>query len=58
MKANAEKDDGIGVKQRYGVNGYPCTLVLDPSGKEKGRISGYLPAGQFVQELARIVTKP
>lgn len=55
MKADAEKGDGIGIKDKYGVEGYPCTLILDPSGKEKGRLPGYFNATQFPRELARIV---
>lgn len=57
MKANAEKGDGITVKSKYGVDGYPCTLILEPGGKEKGRIEGYLAPGDFAAEITRILNK-
>jgi len=56
LKANAEKPgDGVAIKDKYGIDGYPCTLVLEPSGKEKGRINGYLSPGEFPLELTRIL---
>ncbi|MBX9668710.1 MAG: DUF255 domain-containing protein [Candidatus Obscuribacterales bacterium] len=57
MKANAEKGDGVEIAKKYGVEGYPCTLILDPSGKEKGRIFGYVNAGQFPHELVKILQR-
>ncbi len=57
LKANAEKGDGITVKSRYGVSGYPCTLILEPGGKEKGRIDGYLPPGKFTAEITNILNR-
>lgn len=57
MKANAERGDGITVKSKYGVDGYPCTLILEPGGKEKGRIEGYLSPSEFAAEITRILNK-
>lgn len=57
MKANAEQGDGISVAKKFSVNSYPCTLVLDPKGREKGRISGYLDAKKFPKRLAEIINK-
>lgn len=55
MKANAERGDGQMVARKFGVSGFPCTLVLSPDGKLKGQISGYKPPGEFCQELSAIV---
>jgi thioredoxin-related protein len=46
---------GTWVKDKYEPQGYPCILILDPYGKEKGRILGYKPPGQFIYEVAKIV---
>lgn len=37
--------------ERYGVQWTPTTLVLDPSGKERHRIEGFLPADDFIAQL-------
>lgn len=55
LKVNGEKGDGIAVKTKYGVEVYPSTYVLDPSGKEKGRIIGYYLPTRLQKELTRIV---
>lgn len=55
MKANAERGDGVQIKNQFGIAGYPCTLILEPSGKEKGRIDGYLPPAQFPLEVTRLL---
>jgi thiol:disulfide interchange protein len=57
LKANAERGDGMTVKSKYGVSGYPCTLILEPGGKEKGRIDGYLPPGKFTAEITNILNR-
>lgn len=58
LKANAEdKGDGTAINSKYGVQGYPTTLILEPSGKEKGRIESYLAAGEFAKEITRILNK-
>ena len=57
VKCNTENPDkGVWVKEKYGVQGYPCILILDPSGNEKGRIMGYLPPQAFVTRVANILT--
>lgn len=55
MKANAEQGDGQMVAQKFGVRGFPCTLVLAPDGKLKGQIGGYHAPGEFCQMLSDIV---
>ncbi|MBS2008581.1 MAG: thioredoxin family protein [Cyanobacteria bacterium SZAS TMP-1] len=46
---------GQWVKEKYEPQGYPCILILDPSGREKGRILGYKAPGPFVNIVANIV---
>lgn len=55
MKADAEKGDGVAIKQKYGVEGYPCTLILAPNGKLKGQIDGYVPLKDFPQRIAEVL---
>ncbi len=59
VKANAE-DGGAGQKLAgdYGVNGYPCALVFDPSGKLIGRIVGYKDAQGYQTTLQNIIDHP
>ena len=37
--------------QRYGAEWTPTILMLDPSGEEKHRIEGFLPADDFLPQL-------
>lgn len=37
---------------RYGVQWTPTILILDPSGTERHRIEGFLPAEDFLAQLA------
>ena len=46
---------GSWVKDKYQPQGYPCILILDPYGTEKGRILGYKAPGDFVNLVAGIV---
>jgi thioredoxin-related protein len=59
VKANAE-DGGAGQKLAgdYGVNGYPCALVFDPSGKMIGRVVGYKDAAGYQNALQNIMDHP
>jgi thioredoxin-related protein len=41
LKVNAEEKEGIMLKNRYSVNGYPTFLVTDSKGNELGRIVGF-----------------
>ena len=38
--------------ERYGVQWTPTILILDPSGTERHRIEGFLPADDFLAQLA------
>ncbi|MBX9694864.1 MAG: thioredoxin family protein, partial [Cyanobacteria bacterium] len=55
MKADAEKGDGKTVAEKFGIHGYPCTLILDPKGREKGRVDGYMDATAFPKKLSQIL---
>jgi len=37
---------------RYGISGYPTSIVLTPQEQEKGRIPGYLPPSGYLTMLA------
>lgn len=56
VRLNAEKD-GEADAERLGVNGYPTIVFLDGRGQEVGRISGYLPAGEFLEELEDVLQR-
>ena len=41
LKVNAEEKEGIMLKNKYSVNGYPTFLITDFQGMELGRIVGF-----------------
>lgn len=41
--------------QDFKIQGFPTLIVLDPSGKEKGRIVGYRPEKNYLRELEKLV---
>ncbi len=48
LRLNAETDpDGVRLKERFGISGYPAVLVLDSLGSEMDRIEGYMPPDRF-----------
>jgi hypothetical protein len=47
-----QPDDWARYGERYGVQWTPTTLILDPSGVERHRIEGFLPAEDFLAQLA------
>lgn len=49
--------EGRAEASRMGVSGFPVTVFLTPDGREVGRISGYLDAEPFLQELAGILAR-
>ncbi len=49
FKAHAEKDTAL--SERYKVNGYPTTILANSSGQEIDRISGYVPAPEFISTI-------
>jgi len=59
LKLNAEKEkDGIELKRRFGVTGFPTVLILDSRGDEFERLEGYLPAEKFLAKLQGVIDNP
>jgi thiol:disulfide interchange protein len=48
-------DEGRELSDLHGVESLPTVLVFSPEGEERGRISGYLPPGQFVDAVNDIL---
>ncbi len=57
VKLDAERG-GREAARRYRVDGYPTLLFLDATGREVGRIPGYLPPTAFLEELQDILGAP
>lgn len=47
--------DGNGLVNRYGLRGMPTTLFFNASGKQVGRVVGYLNEAQLRQRLASLL---
>lgn len=59
LKLNAEKEkDGIELRRRFGVTGFPTVLILDSRGDEFERLEGYLPAEKFLSKLQAALDDP
>lgn len=56
VRLDAERE-GRAEANRMRVAGFPVTVFLAPDGREVGRISGYLDAEPFLQELAAILAR-
>jgi thioredoxin-related protein len=54
VSIDAESRAGAPVAQRYGVRGYPTLLVVDASGREVGRIAGFVPPDEFLRRIQGI----
>jgi hypothetical protein len=50
VKEQADEFQRLG--ERFGAHWTPTTLVIDPSGEERHRIEGFLPAHDFIGQLA------
>jgi thiol-disulfide isomerase/thioredoxin len=48
-KIDAEAGEGPALAERYAIHFYPTLLVLDDTGKERARQTGYLPADRFAR---------
>jgi uncharacterized glyoxalase superfamily metalloenzyme YdcJ len=46
-----QADDFRRLGERYGVRWTPTILILDPGGRERHRIEGFLPADDFLAQL-------
>jgi thiol:disulfide interchange protein len=56
VKLDAERG-GRAAAERYGVDGFPTVIFLNAKGVEVARIPGYLPPGEFLEELNDILSK-
>ncbi len=54
VRVDAEKGEGVQLAARYNVHGFPTLVIVDASGDEIDRISGYMPPEPFVKEIERI----
>ncbi len=54
MSIDAESKAGLPLSQKFHISGYPEMLVLDSSGKELGRISGFQPPEKFLARMETI----
>ena len=48
---------GEQLANRFGIRGFPTILVLNPQGKELGRVVGFRPSGRLIQELQEITQR-
>jgi thiol:disulfide interchange protein len=56
VKLDAERG-GRRDAARYNVEGFPTVLFLNSKGVEVGRIPGYLPPAEFLEELRGVLKK-
>jgi thiol:disulfide interchange protein len=56
VKLDAERG-GRADAERFNVEGFPTLLFLDAKGTEVARIPGYLPPGEFLEQLNEILKK-
>ncbi len=56
MQSDDIKKQNQALKAKYGINGYPNLVVLDSTGKEIGRIDGYMEGGPsvYIQEIEKM----
>lgn len=59
LKLNAEKDsDGIALRRKFAISGYPAILILDSSGEELERVQGYVPAKRLQTMVPELLSSP
>lgn len=52
LRLNAEKsDDGVRLREQFGVAGFPAVFLLDSEEEEIERIEGYVPPDEFRRRL-------
>lgn len=57
LNLNAEKDpEGIRLREKFGVEGFPVVLMLTPGEAEVDRVSGYRPPADFLQAVTTAAT--
>ena len=55
----AEKNQNTDLAKKYGIEGFPTYILLDPNGKEVRRQVGYLQGGAtaFIDWLGQLATQ-
>lgn len=51
---DSESETGEPIAKKFGVQGLPALLFLDPDGSVRDKITGYLPPEPFIAEVQRI----
>lgn len=57
FSADAEKGEGIAIKQQFGVKGYPTLVFIKPDGSVIEKKSGYRNADSFIELGQSMMTK-
>ncbi len=47
--------EAVELKNRYGVEGFPTTMVLDAEGKVLGSMVGFVPAKTYIAQIQKII---
>lgn len=55
IKIDMEKGEGLDISKYYGIRAYPTFLILDPKGKELGRIEGGGYLEPFIQRVEKVL---
>ncbi len=59
LKLNAERDEeGIMLRDRFGINSFPGMLILTSKGEEVDRLTGYLSSQEFRQKVEWLAHGP
>ena len=54
LQVDMEKDEGIDHAKHFDVKAFPTMLILNPDGKEVGRLVGFYPMERLLDEIAKI----
>lgn len=57
IKIDMEKGEGVDIRKYYGIKAYPTFLILDPKGKELGRLEGGGYLEPFIQRVEKVLEK-
>jgi TolA-binding protein len=52
VHAREQRDDYQRLSERFGAQWTPTTLIIDATGQERHRVEGFLPADDFLAQLA------
>lgn len=54
VKINAEKGEGVELRKRFKVRGFPAVIFVDAEGQEVDRVAGFVKPEPFLERLAEI----